>query len=477
MPDDLRTALAVLAACGELETVERSVDRSWEVTAVLDRLERENRFPAVLFEAVNGYPGWSITGNVFATRSKIAAFLGVSQADVTETLAARLDAPIEPVVISAGEAAPAQEVVRVGADADLAAIPLVTHHERDAAPYVSLGVTVARDPDTGRRNMGVYRYMQHGPRSFIPSLTSIANISDLFKKAEERKVPLEVAILPGVHPLIALAASYSAPTGTDELALAGGLFGHPVRLVKAKTVDLEVPADAETVIEARIIPGARYPEAPFADMSRSYSRVKQGPMTEVTAITHRREAIHQIAFSGHPDATNMAAVCHEVAILRATRQASRGVTAVHVPASGYGFHCYLAMKKRPTVEGRERGEQINVMLAALGAVPQIKLIIVVDDDVDIYREDAVLGALARRFQVVDPATRDERILVIPAAKGASYDPSSFHREYPNSKLLIDATIRSDLTDEQRNSFTEAATVGADRINLDDYLTPRTERPA
>jgi 2,5-furandicarboxylate decarboxylase 1 len=331
-------------------------------------------------------------------------------------------------------------------------------------------VTVARDPDTGRPNMGVYRYMQHGSRSFIPSLTSIANISDLFKKAEERGVPLEVAILPGVHPLIALAASYSAPTGTNELALAGGLLGRPIRLVKARTVDLEVPAEAEAVIEARIIPGARYPEAPFADMSRSYSRVKQGPLTEVTAITHRRQPIHQIAFSGHPDATNMAAVCHEVAILRATRQASRGVTAVHVPASGYGFHCYLAMKKRPTVEGRERGEQLNVMLAALGAVPQIKLIIAVDDDVDIFREDAVLGALARRFQVVDPLTRDQRILVIPAAKGASYDPSSFHREYPNSKLLIDATIRSDLSEEQRSSFTEAATVGADRINLAEYIT-------
>ena len=117
------------------------------------------------------------------------------------------------------------------------------------------------------------------------------------------------------------------------------------------------------------------------------------------------------------------------------------------------------------------------MLAALGAVPQIKLIIVVDDDVDIYREDAVLGALARRFQVVDPLTREQRILVIPAAKGASYDPSSFHREYPNSKLLIDATIRSDLTEEQRNSFTEAATVGADRIDLAAYLAPKPDRPA
>jgi 2,5-furandicarboxylate decarboxylase 1 len=260
----------------------------------------------------------------------------------------------------------------------------------------------------------------------------------------------------------------------DEMGVAGGLFGAPIRIAKCVTVDLDVPADAEVVIEARIRPGERYPEAPFADMSRSYSRVKQGPLTEISAITHRREPLLQLAFSGHPDATNMAAVCHEVAILRAARQASPGVTGVHVPASGFGFHCYIAMRKRPTVEGRERGEQVNVMLAAVGAVPQIKLVVVVDDDVDIFRDEVVLGTLARRFQAVDALTRESRMIVIPAAKGASYDPSSFHREFPNSKLLIDATLRSDLTEEQRASFTEARTRGGDEIDPADYLAPNDD---
>ena len=473
MADDLTTALDGLGASGELEVVERTVDPAWEVTAVLDRLEEDGRYPAVLFRSVTGHPDWAIAGNVFATRSKIADFLGVEEAGVTEELARRFDAPIAPEIV---DDAPVHEVVRIGADATLDDVPLVTHHELDAAPYISLGLTICKDPDTGLRNVGVYRYMRHGERTLVPSLTSIANISDIFRKCEERGIPLEVAIVPGVHPMVALAASYQAPAGTDELALAGGLLGRPVRLVKAKTVDLEVPADAEIVIEGRIMPGARYPEAPFADMSRSYSRIKQGPLTEISAITRRARPTLQLAFSGHPDATNMAAVCHEVAILRATRQASRGVTGVHVPASGYGFHCYVAMRKRPTVEGRERGEQMNVMLAALGAIPQIKLIIVVDDDIDIYRDEAVLGAVARRFQVVDAQTRESRILVIPAAKGASYDPSSFHREYPNSKLLIDATIRSDLTDDQRAAFSEARTIGRDRIDLAEYLGPRSSTP-
>jgi UbiD family decarboxylase len=142
---------------------------------------------------------------------------------------------------------------------------------------------------------------------------------------------------------------------------------------------------------------------------------------------------------------------------------------VHVPASGYGFHCYLGVRKVPTVEGRERGEHRNAMLAAIGAVPQIKLVVAVDDDVDLYDDTAVIGALARRFQAVDPLTGEQRLLVVPNVKGASYDPSSFHREYPNAKLLVDCTLRSDLSDEQRASFVEARCAGSDTIDLGDYL--------
>ena len=360
--------------------------------------------------------------------------------------------------------------VAEGAAASLDDIPLVTHHEGDVAPYISMGIAVCRDPDTGRRNVGVYRFMKRDATHLVPSLTSISNIADIFRRQEQRGEPLEIAIMPGVHPLLALAASFKAPPGVDEYELAGGLIGRPLELVRAKTVDLEVPADAEVVIEARILPGERYDEAPFADMSRSYSRVKRGPLTEVTAITHRDSPILQMSFSGHADSTYLAAACQEVAVYRAASSVAGGLRGVHVPASGYGFHCYLAIEKTPTVEGRERGEQINAMLAAVGAVPQLKLVIAVDDDVDIYDDSAVLGALARRFQPIDALSREERYTVIRAAKGATYDPSSFHREYPNSKMLIDATVSSDLSVEQREGMREARTRGADDISLADYLT-------
>jgi 2,5-furandicarboxylate decarboxylase 1 len=463
---DLRDALRLLDQAGCLAVVEREVDRSWEVTAVLDRLEREHRFPAVLFRSIRDFPGWSVAGNVFASRPAIAALLGVPADRLTEEVASRLERPIAPVVVDDG---PAHEHVLVGEDASLDALPIPTHHERDAGPYLSFGLAICKDPETGARNVGIYRFMRRAPRELVPSLTSISNIADIFGRQEARGRPLEVAIVPGVSPLLGLAASYRAPLGTDEVGLAGALTGEPLELVRARTIDVEVPASAEVVIEARILPGERYPEAPFADMSRSYSRRKRGPLVEVGAITHRRDPILQLAFSGHPDATNMAAICHEVAIWRAVRQSTSCVTGVHVPASGYGFHCYLAVRKVPTVEGRERGEHRNAMLAAVGAVPQIKLVVAVDDDVDIYDDAAVVGALARRFQAVDPMTGERRLRVLSGLKGASYDPSSFHREYPSSKVLVDCTLSSELSEEQRASFEEARCRGSDRIELGDYL--------
>jgi 2,5-furandicarboxylate decarboxylase 1 len=238
---------------------------------------------------------------------------------------------------------------------------------------------------------------------------------------------------------------------------------------------MDVPADAEVVIEAKVQPGARYPEAPFADMSRSYSRVKQGPLVQVTAITHREDPILQFAFSGHADASNMAAVCHEAAIWRAVQQSTGCVKAVHVPANGYGFHCYLSVDKVPNLEGGERGEHRNAMLAALGAVTQIKLVAAFDADVDIFDTDEVIGALARRFQAVDPLSGESRIHVIPNVRGATYDPSSFHREYPSSKIMIDATLSTGLSDAQRAGFEQARCEGAESIRLADYF-PRLPNP-
>jgi 2,5-furandicarboxylate decarboxylase 1 len=462
---DLHDVLDDLRAEHALLEVDRQVERGWEIAAVLDRLERTGRYDPVLFRSALGHPGWSVLGNLFADRRIIAMLLGIDPTRLSEEFTQRLEHPIQPVMV---DEAPVHAHVMTG-EALLDLLPLPTLHEKDAAPYISMGIAICRDPDTGQQNAGIYRFMQRGPTELVPSLTSISNAADIFRRYERRNQAMEIAIVPGASPALALAASFRAAAGVDETALAGGLAQEPLRLVRARTVGLDVPADAEVVIEALVQPGGRYPEAPFADMSRSYSRVKHGPLVTVQAVTHRENPVLQLAFSGHAEASNMAALCHETAIWQAVRQATGCVRSVHVPANGYGFHCYLGVEKTPTVEGRERGEHRNAMLAVLGAVTQIKLVVAFDADVNIYDDNEVLGALARRFQAVDPLTGESRIQVIPNLRGATYDPSSFHREYPNSKLMIDATLSTDLTDEQRAGFESAVCAGSETIRLADYF--------
>ncbi len=466
IPTSLRAGLDLLDRRGGLIRVKRTVDPLGEVTAVMTALEERGDWSAVLFESIKGYEDWRIAGSIFSDRSNVAALLDADRERLVVALSERFQ---HPVPTTRTRSAPVQEVVHTGEEASLDDIPLVWHHERDAGRYISMGLTFVKDPDTGASNVGIYRFMQRDERTLVPSLTSISNIADIFRRQEARGRPLDIAIVPSASAAMTLAASYRAALGTDECTLAGGLQRGPVEMVPARTVDVDVPADAEVVIEAAIQPGERYPEAPFADMSGSYSRVKHGPLVSVSAITRRRDPILQLAFSGHADATNMAAICHEVAIWRAVQTSSSNVVAVHVPASGYGFHCYLAIRKEPTIEGGERGEQRNAMLAALGAVPQIKLIIVFDHDVDIFNEQRVLGALAKRFQAIDPRTGRTRLTTIGDLKGATYDPSSLHREYPNSKLMIDATIPTDLDPSVRAAFEEAKPGWPDRIDLDTYL--------
>ncbi len=466
IPTSLRAGLDLLDRRGGLVRVKRTVDPLGEVTAVMTALEERGDWSAVLFESIKGYEDWRIAGSIFSDRSNVAALLDADRERLVVALSERFQ---HSVPTTRTRVAPVQEVVHTGEEASLDDIPLVWHHERDAGRYISMGLTFVKDPDTGASNVGIYRFMQRDARTLIPSLTSISNIADIFRRQEARGRPLDIAIVPSASAAMTLAASYRAALGTDECTLAGGLQRSPVEMVPARTVDVDVPADAELVIEAAIQPGERYPEAPFADMSGSYSRVKRGPLVSVSAITRRRDPILQLAFSGHADATNMAAICHEVAIWRAVQASSSNVAAVHVPASGYGFHCYLAIRKEPTIEGGERGEQRNAMLAALGAVPQIKLIIAFDHDVDIFNEQRVLGALAKRFQAIDPRTGRTRLTTIGDLKGATYDPSSFHREYPNAKLMIDATIPTDLDPSVRAAFEEAKPGWPDRIDLDTYL--------
>lgn len=291
---DLRSFLRLLEEQELLVTVPKPVDPELEVARLMCELER--RGVAGLFEHVRGSE-LRLVYNLIGTRRALALALGCRAGEVARVFADALGRRIEPVQAAS---APSQEVVRLGEQADLRVLPLVTHSEKDAGPYVTAGMVIARDPETGIRNVSVNRMMLAGPQEAGIRMMPPQQLGVIQAKAEAAGADLPVAVAIGLHPIDTLAAGKTLPPGDDDLAFAGALRGEPLRLANAVSIDLEVPADAEIVLEGYVCAGVREPEGPFGDFLEYYVPRMDNHRFRLTAITHRRDAIYQTMDAGSP---------------------------------------------------------------------------------------------------------------------------------------------------------------------------------
>ena len=285
MKQGFRDALRVLEDAGELRRIKKAVDpRHFSALAAQAK-------EATFFEAIEGYPSWRAAGALVSTRKRLALAMGCSEADIARRFEDGIRRPVDARLVSDG---PCQEVVWQGDAVDLTAIPLPLMHVKDGGPYISATMVVSKDPEYGR-NVGSYRLMYRTPRDTGIDLVSSSDMRRYYQRALDAGRPLEIAVAVGVHPYEMLAASYKAPIDVDEYAIAGGLHGAPVDLVHCRTVDLEVPADAELVLEGELLPiGWTADEGPFGEFSHITGEVKWNPIFRVRAITRRRDPIFYV---------------------------------------------------------------------------------------------------------------------------------------------------------------------------------------
>jgi 2,5-furandicarboxylate decarboxylase 1 len=451
MQKDLRSFIKQLELEGseEFVRVKKAVSPRYEATAILFKLENQAKFPALYFEKLQGYSTPAIT-NVHATRKRLALALDTAANDLVEEYRSRENKRIPPELVKDG---PVKEVIYRGADVDLGCLPLFTHFDINTAPYITAGIVVARDPISRVRNLSFNRGMLVRENRLHMHLAPGMHLARCQRNAEDRDQPLEIAIIIGVHPAFAIGALALAPFDVDEYDVIGGMLREPVPLVKCESVDLEVPANAEIVLEGKILPHVRDDEGPFGEYSGHSVGVDKHHVIEITAITLRENPIYQDVFTGHTEHRLMGAIPRESAIFRAVKAAVPGTRAVHMPASGCcRFHCYISIDKR------SEGEVKSAIFAALAADLYLKLIVVVDADVDVYNEREVLWAMANRFQA------DRDILIIPNCQGSEIDPSA-KKGGITTKTAIDATAKGkDLPARLRVPQEVAA-----RIKLEDYL--------
>jgi 2,5-furandicarboxylate decarboxylase 1 len=423
---DLREFIAALEKAGELCRVKKKVSPHHELAAVIER-NIDRRGPVLLFENVDG-SSMPLLNNPFTSRRLVAFALGWEEKDLMRRWLACLEKPLPPVMVQSG---PCKEV-RVR-EPDLTRFPVpVLWHDGDHGPYITFAQCITKDPDTGRRNVGIYRMEIQGPRRLGASIARIHHGAVNHLKHEQRGKDCDFALAIGTEPASYLATQATVGHGEDEYGLAGALRGKPIELVKCDTVDLEVPAHAEIVIEGRILANVRADEGPFGEWTGFVSGRSPQPVVEVSCITHRRDPIYAVTYEGYPvyGPTNiMQAVAREPEWFRTLRsQTCPTVTDVHFTLGGCAGSIVIA-SIRKTVEGQAK----NVILDILRE-PGHKLAIVVDHDIDIRNMDMVQWAMATRMQ---PASD---LIVIPEAACMRLDPSQ--PNFPSgvgSKMGIDAT--------------------------------------
>ncbi len=292
------------------------------------------------------------------------------------------------------------EVVRIGSEIDAATLPISRHFEKDAGRYIGSGILVCKDPDTGTRNLSYQRLQLKGPKKFGASLHSRGHIWEHLQRCEARGRNLEVAIVIGVHPAINVAAAAKVAMEIDEFEIAGALLGQPIELVKCKTIDVEVPAQAEIVIEGEILAGQ--------------------------AITHRTAPIFHDIIPGYSmEHLLLGRAAKEAHTFMRLKEMVPGLKALNFPKSGTHFHAYMSFKK--TAEGQAR----HALMLLLGLDSYLKLVIAVDEDVNVFNEEEVLWAVATRFQA------DTDMFMVPDVFCNRLDPSS--RDGMSAKLALDAT--------------------------------------
>ena len=434
MAKDLRTFLDEIRQKrpSDFIRVKKEITLEYETTTLVRKLLQRNKRPILFFEKVKGFK-IPIVSNLYADRSILALSLGTSADELSSEYGERESTLLPPKMMQSG---PVKELVLRDHKVDIRKLPISIHHQIDQAPYLTGGMFVARDPDTGVRNCSFGRLMLVGKDKLHTHVQAGRHLDAIYRKYESKGVPMPCSVFIGHHPALALGSLSLASFDTDELEVMGGMLGEPVRMVKGEVVDCIYPADAEIALEVEIPPGEREDEGPFAEFTGYAAGVQKHHVVDIRAICMRKDAIYHDLIAGMDEHLLPGAIAREAYYYKVANSSHPIVNRVCVPLSGTGrFHCYISLDKQ--MEGQVR----NVAMAVLAADIFVKHVIVVDKDIDVYNEQEVLWAVATRVQA------DRDILIIPNCRGSDLDPSA---HYPpehkgiTSKMIIDATAKPSL---------------------------------
>ena len=393
-----------------IRQVNTPISKELEIAGVLKKLEPT----PVLFEQINGSE-FRVAGNLFCTKAAFAGYFGLAPAQLIPALTGAIErrSPCPQVAT-----APCQEVVE--APVDLNKLPLLRHCAGDGGNYISAGVFIARHPRYGQ-NLDFHRAMQLSPTELAVRVVRGRHFDTFLNELGQ----VDVAVCIGLPPNVLAAAATSVALGVDELEIANAL--EPLPVVRAKTVDLLIPAEAEFVLEGTVYRDRRHAEGPFVDLTETYDVVRQEPVLTVKAITHRRDAIWQALLPGALEHKLLMGMPREPTIYQQVNQVVRCLDVNIGPGGCSWLHAIVQIDKQAEEDGKK------AILAAFAGHRSCKHVFVVDKDIDIYDPLQVEWAMATRFQ------GETDLVMLPKEPGSSLDPSAEPGTHLTTKLGFDLT--------------------------------------
>jgi 2,5-furandicarboxylate decarboxylase 1 len=415
----LREFIAKMEKRKEILHIKEAVSTRFEVSYLMKNFDNDG--PVLMFENVKN-SATKVVANVSGTRRRMSEALEVEPEKIYERLIESWRSPKKARKVNDAPAKECRERV-----IDLTKIPVLTHFEKDAGPYITSAVVHAKSPDGKTENVSVHRLQVLDKKNLAIRLVP-RHLYKLWRDAKESGKDLDVAISAGVHPAVLLAASSPLPLGLNEYDVANTLLNNRLKLTECEQVDADAPADAELVLEGRISSTKEVEEGPFVDITGTYDIQRKQPVIEIVGVMHRENYTYQALLSSGAEHMLLMGLPHEVLIWEAVRKVVPKVCAVNLSKGGSGWlHAIISVDKQLDGDGK------NCILAAFAAHPSLKHAIVVDSDIDVFNVSDVEWAMATRFQ----GYKD--LVIVNNARGSSLDPSADQEKILTSKVGFDAT--------------------------------------
>ena len=419
MANDLRDFLNKIKKMKDLKTIKKPVSLKYEIAAITEKFEDSN---ALLFENVKSRK-FPVVSNLIGTRARFAQAIDAKPSTIHQKMVKAISATKKPKITTNAK-------FFENTSNNISILPIITHFLNESGPFITSSILHTKNQEKNYQNSSVHRLMPIDKKSFSIRMVEGRDLHKSFMYAKQHGEDLPVAITVGVHPAITIASAFQAEFGKSETTIANSLLNNQLTLTKCPISKIAVPSTAEIVMEGRILQDKMHSEW-MVEMLRTYDMPRKAPVIEIDKLYFRNNAIFHDILSGYGEARLLMGMPIESKLNGILKKKFSQTRQVVLTAGGSNWlHAVVQISKTKTTNVKK------ILKETFAAHRSLKMVTVVDDDIDPTDASAVEYAMATRFQA------DKDLLIIKNVRGSSLDPSSDQKKLRTAKMGIDATIPS-----------------------------------